>query len=260
MITPASTTGKEGMHWIYLSPHLDDAALSCGGLIWEQSQAGVPVDIWSICAGDPPAGPLSPFAEQLHARWETGRQAGAARRREDALACRRLNAIYKHFSLPDCIYRQDREQSIYLYASEETIFGSVHALENDLVAQLSNEITQYLPGAANLVIPLALGGHVDHRLVRLAAEQIHEPGVQHWYYADYPYALHSQGELGKLSQSGWRSVTQTISPAGLEAWKDSIADHKSQISTFWPDLAAMRDAIQAYYQQNGGICLWRFGD
>ena len=28
------------MRWIYLSPHFDDAVLSCGGLIWEQTHSG----------------------------------------------------------------------------------------------------------------------------------------------------------------------------------------------------------------------------
>ena len=59
------------MEWIYFSPHLDDVALSCGGLAWEQSQSGSPVQVWTICAGDPPARPLSAFAEELHERWET---------------------------------------------------------------------------------------------------------------------------------------------------------------------------------------------
>ncbi|MBA4379671.1 MAG: PIG-L family deacetylase, partial [Anaerolinea sp.] len=57
------------MRWIYISPHLDDAVLSCGGLIWEQSHAGTQVEIWTVCTGDPPEGPLSPFAEVLHAEW-----------------------------------------------------------------------------------------------------------------------------------------------------------------------------------------------
>jgi LmbE family N-acetylglucosaminyl deacetylase len=260
MITPGRMTGKEGMDWIYLSPHLDDVALSCGGLIWEQSRTGETVSIWTICAGDPPVGPLSPFAELLHARWETGRQASAARRGEDIRACQILDAGWEHFPVPDCIYRQNLEKSVYLYASEEAIFESVHGQEYELVSQLSTEIAHRLPGAANLVIPLALGGHVDHRLVRLAADQIHQPGLTCWYYADYPYVLRSEGELGGLNQSGWLNVHQTISPDGLHAWQDSIAAHESQISTFWPDLTAMRAAIQAYWWQNQGLRLWRRGD
>ena len=68
------------MHWIFLSPHYDDAALSCGGIIWEAVRRGAQVSIWTVCAATPPTGQLSPFAEELHARWETGPQAPLQRR------------------------------------------------------------------------------------------------------------------------------------------------------------------------------------
>ncbi|NTV35511.1 MAG: PIG-L family deacetylase, partial [Anaerolineaceae bacterium] len=74
------------MHWIFLSPHFDDAVFSCGGLIYEQVQQGDQVEIWTICAGDLPEGQLSPFAEELHARWTTGRETISSRAAEDQLA------------------------------------------------------------------------------------------------------------------------------------------------------------------------------
>jgi len=43
-------------------PHFDDAVLSCGGLIWEQTQKGIPVEIWTVCAGDAPPGSPSMLA------------------------------------------------------------------------------------------------------------------------------------------------------------------------------------------------------
>ena len=80
------------MTWIYLSPHLDDAAFSCGGLIWEQVKAGETVEVWTICAGEPPEGELPPFARSLHDRWGTGGQTVARRRAEDQAACEVLGA------------------------------------------------------------------------------------------------------------------------------------------------------------------------
>ena len=93
------------MSIIYLSPHLDDVALSCGGLIWEQTQSGDSVEIWTICAGDPPQDRLSPFAEELHQRWRVGHNAVDIRREEDIHSCRLLGAKYRHFEVPDAIYR-----------------------------------------------------------------------------------------------------------------------------------------------------------
>jgi len=63
------------MDWVFLSPHLDDAVLSCGGFIFELIQKGERVEICTICAGDPPPGELSPLAEMLHQRWGVTAQA-----------------------------------------------------------------------------------------------------------------------------------------------------------------------------------------
>ena len=60
------------MRWIYLSPHFDDAVLSCGGLIWEQTQKGTQVEIWTINAGDPVDEPGSAMIARVHAMWQTG--------------------------------------------------------------------------------------------------------------------------------------------------------------------------------------------
>lgn len=244
------------MNWVYLSPHFDDIALSCAGLVWEQSQAGDSASIWTICAGNPPPGGFSAFAQSLHTRWETTEQAVAERRREDLASCRVLGASALYFGLPDCIYRPGGDSGNFYYASEEAIFGPLHVAEKPLAAQLANLFQQALPESASLVCPLTLGGHVDHRLTRLAAEML---GLPLWYYADYPYVLKMQDPFEVLRTDGWQSQVFPISEAGLASWQASIAAHRSQISTFWPDLEAMREAIRSYCQSEEGIRLWKPG-
>jgi LmbE family N-acetylglucosaminyl deacetylase len=260
------------MTWIYFSPHLDDAALSCGGLIAQQSLAGEPVEIWTICAGDPPPGPFSPFAEELHARWQTGREATALRRQEDLAACKRLSAACRHLPVPDCIYRRagldywghadvididfDPETAPYLYPDREAIFATLHPQEDGLVHRLAEQLNKMLPSAAELVCPLTLGNHVDHQLTRQAAESLGRPL---WYYADYPYVLQYSQQIAALGVSGWRMLRFPVSEVALQAWIQSIAAHQSQISTFWTDLKAMRTAIAAYHDDYGGAILWKRG-
>ena len=128
------------MAWIFLSPHFDDIALSCGGLAWEQSRAGESVQVWTICAGEAPPGPLSLFAAALHARWEAGQNAPTERRAEDLAACREMGAVPCHFDLPDCIYRRGLDQVSHLYISEEDIFGPIHPEEEGLIARLAEDL------------------------------------------------------------------------------------------------------------------------
>lgn len=260
------------MTWIYLSPHLDDAALSCGGLIAQQTLTGITAEIWTICAGDPPPGPFSPFAEELHTRWQTGREASAQRRQEDRTACARLSATCHYLPVPDCIYRragldywQQNDSSIpevsaetgaYLYPDREAIFAALHPLEESLVRRVSKKLSEALPPDAEVICPLTLGGHVDHRLTREAAEALKR---RLWYYADYPYVMQNQELLAALEANGWQRQRFYLSPAALEAWIQAVAAHQSQISTFWHDLSAMRAAILAYQAQFDGAVLWNKG-
>ena len=244
------------MHWIYLSPHFDDVALSCGGLVWEQVQAGDTVSLWTICAGAPdPSHPFSPFARSLHERWGTGPASVAARRAEDIASCRVMGASYRHLSVYDCIYRSDAQGQPY-YASEEALTGPLHPDEAASAVQLTRLNAQDLPLDVQVVCPLSLGNHVDHQLTRLAAEQ---SGHALWYYADFPYVLRRPAALLEFEQVGWQRENFHLSATGLKAWQDCVAAHASQISTFWADELAMRTAIAAYAAQERAISLWRRG-
>ena len=223
--------------WIYLSPHLDDAALSCGGLIWEQSQAGAQVSVWTLCAGFIPSRPLSPFAQELHARWRTGPEAVQLRREEDHQAAERLGAASIYLDIPDCIYRFRRLP------------------EGDLVARLAQTFRETLPADTQMVCPMALGGHVDHRLTRAAAEL---SGLPLYFYADYPYVLRSAFELAQMELGAWKRTPAPVSAPALAAWLEAIADYASQLSTFWSGKEEMRLALQNYWAGGGGR-LWQRG-
>jgi len=238
------------MKWIYLSPHLDDVALSLGGLLWEQSAKDISICIWTICAGDAPPGPLSPFAKSLHERWETGREAIVARRAEDVEACAILGASYRHFTIPDCIYRKNEQTGEYPYKSENSLTSPLHPDEQPLVRALSQSLEASLTPEIQLVCPLALGNHVDHQLTRAAAEQLKIPL---WYYADYPYVQ----AIPDWELKNMKPTVYPISVEGVTAWGDSVAAYRSQISTFWKNIPEMQVEICDYSRQMKGAILWR---
>ncbi len=240
------------MNWIYLSPHFDDAVYSCGGLIWEQARAGEVVEIWTICAGEPPPGPLPPFAAELHERWGSP-QAVSVRREEDQDACQIVGARQRLFAIPDCIYRflPDGQPVIHI---NEDLFSAPLEQEKDLMHALSQDLLAALPTGARLVAPLALGGHVDHRLVRAAAEML---GLRLRYYADFPYVAREQPVIEPHLPPGVRMHAYPVSAQGLAAWQRAVAAYRSQISTFWPDEPALYADMQAYWRSTGGNArLW----
>lgn len=240
------------MRWIYLSPHLDDVVLSCGGLLWQQAQRGERVEIWTIFAGDAPAGELLPFAQELHARWETGREAGAVRRAEDAAACRVLGAEFSHWTYADCIYRL-REDGQPLIENNEDLFQPAGAAQQALVDELTHALASKLPARARLVCPLGIGSHIDHSVVRSAADAL---GRNIDYYCDYPYVVTKHADLAEWIDPTWREQQHIIEAGGLQAWQDAVACYTSQISTFWGGEAEMRKEIEDYVRAAGGCSLF----
>jgi LmbE family N-acetylglucosaminyl deacetylase len=238
---------------IYLSAHFDDAALSCGGLIWEQVQSGNSVEVWTICAGALPTNKLSPFAEELHHRWQVGHNAVALRRSEDIQSCQILGARFYHFDIPDAIYRVHPKTREYLYSSGETIMGDLARSERPLLRRLATQIAERLPQDSILISPLGLGHHVDHQLTRKVADM---QKVSIAYYADYPYVIEHKSSLHNLLPHDCQPTIYPVSQAGLIVWQESIAAYKSQISTFWGNLDQMKEEIREYRSMAGGITLW----
>lgn len=242
------------MHWIYLSPHLDDIAYSCGGLVWQQTQAGNTVEIWTICAGDPPEGALSTLADEHHARWGVGPEAVAIRREEDKQACQILGAVPRHFQVPDAIYRLHPGRENGIYQSFNAVFGSLHPGEQNLVEEISQDLTSILPENAAIVAPLTLGGHVDHRLTLAVAKKSMKPLL---YYADFPYVKDHPDQLSALVPAEAEVQVYKISQPAMRCWGDAVAAHASQLSTFWSGEADMRIDLQTYVDSQRGLRLWK---
>lgn len=235
---------------VYLSPHLDDAVLSCGGLIASQSAAGETVVVVTVCAGDPPPGPLSPFAQALHERWGVAASSGD-RRSEDRMACGRLDASVVHLDVPDAIYRRGPDGES-LYPSEEAILGPLHASEPGIVDTVAARIAAACPSEAAVYCPLAIGGHVDHRLTRLAAERLGRPL---WYYCDFPYASRDRPLPSELPLPPGEEMVLPLSAEEVQTWASAIAEYHSQLSTFWADVYALYQEVREFHDRTGGVRL-----
>jgi LmbE family N-acetylglucosaminyl deacetylase len=239
------------MRWIYISPHFDDAVLSCGGLIWRQAQKGMHVEIWTICAGDAPPGSLSPLAMLCHQQWgiESAKDVVDARRIENQEAAALVGAETVDFSIPDCIYRCSPTGEL-LYP--EDVFGSIHAFEKDLDVDIAAALTSELQPDDKIVSPLAIGGHLDHMLTRLAAEHL---GRQLWYYADIPYLI-NRPEMLIPATEGLKGTLHSISKKGLEVWQNGVAAYATQIPMLFETGEKMQETICAYWGNQRGIRLW----
>jgi LmbE family N-acetylglucosaminyl deacetylase len=250
---------------IYLSPHLDDAILSCGGSISSQALSGTEVLVVTVFAGIPSTAELSPLATELHNRWGNTQSPVVSRRQEDRNAMSILGAEFLHLGFPDAIYRSDGDS--FLYQSDQDLFGSLHPSDASLVAQVAASLAtmQGLRRSA-VFVPLAVGNHVDHQLVRdavLATDSLLGPAL---FYEDYPYVERPGGltrALEALGPEGWMPEVKPLTEGDLRAKVSAINAYRSQISTLFGDEERMTRRVRDYARtvspdQEYGERFWRF--
>jgi LmbE family N-acetylglucosaminyl deacetylase len=222
---------RQGSPLIVLSPHLDDAVLSCGELIIHAAErTEVTVATLFTEAGLPP--------HTLSARRYL-RQVGAPdaeilyrqRRSEDRAALKSAGvASVMHAGLIDAQYRRRavtgrRRRWARLLPELEHVYPvyRLHVVSGHIAPSDSGTLrdacrfVQRLAdrGPALVLAPLGVGGHVDHVLARAAAERSGAPIA---YYSDFPYNQHHQADRGFILRNGLveaRSVQPTEAKAAL---------------------------------------------
>jgi LmbE family N-acetylglucosaminyl deacetylase len=243
------------MRWIYLSPHLDDAVFSAGGLIHEQTQSGIPVEIWTFMCGDPQLSEYSPITQALHHMWgfSSAEETVRKRRAEDILAASMVGAKAVHFDFLDCIYRRDKKGD-WLYSE---IAIPPKEADADYPAQIASAISARLLPDDKLVCQLGLGSHVDHVLVRAAAELLGRPLR---YDIDVPYWCYKPHEL-ESKAAGMNESTVRIPEPSLTRWIEASLAYTSQFPALGdrfnsPETVA--ESIRNYWSERQGIRLLQY--
>ena len=211
------------MRCIYLSPHLDDAVLSAGGLIYDQTHAGISVEIWTFMCGYAPEEAVSPFAQLLHGMWgfSSAEETTRMRRAEDKNAAAIVGASVRHFDFLDCIYRRGADGE-WLYSD---VFLPPRPEDAAIPAQIVEAMSPHLQPDDMLICQLSVGSHVDHVLVRQGAELL---GRSLRYDIDVPYIFYKPEEVSPKS-TGMKESIHPVTEEGLNSWKEAILEYKSQL-------------------------------
>jgi LmbE family N-acetylglucosaminyl deacetylase len=237
------------MKHLFLSPHPDDAALSCGGRIATLAQAGEPVEIYTLMAANmPPDTPQGEFVVEHVLRWNLGPDPSPGRRIEDACAAEVLGASLCCGDLADAIYRVGDDGRL-LYPDLDALFGEI--APDDAVRARIEPIARALGPDVVLYAPLGAGHHVDHQAVRdvaLVWQALH-PGAPVLFYEEYPYTVRDSRAIEAARALLGCETSAEIYPVSgdvLETKIRAIACHVSQIPTFWAGVEAMADDVRQY--------------
>ncbi len=234
---------------LFLSPHLDDAVFSCGGLLAQLGDAGWRTAM--VTAFTATVLPASGFA--LACQLDKGLAADvdymALRRAEDAEAAAILGvADLRWLGLPEAPHRG--------YGSAAELFGGVHAAD-DIWRPLATSIAALLAELRpDLVLgPQGLGGHVDHlQMIRAIRHAGGDARVA--FYRDTPYAIRNpdaQPDAQPHAQPGVVLDGESVVPiaAGLDRKIRASCAYASQIGFQFQGPAALARALHAFAIREG---------
>lgn len=236
------------MRYLFVSPHLDDVVLSCALWMSRLREAGHALSVVSVFTEGP--------------GYED-------RREDDRRALARLGATPIHLGLPDAPHRDARYRDI-----ETIVFGE--PTTKDLAARraATDRLQLLMAEADQVVLPLGVGEHIDHRLV-------HEMALgESLFYEDRPYALWEGLTEARLRRLGLRgdaidlratidqvSFTRSFVPEGCvrdrcltryETWwgeGDGLGDADADlcVARDEAEVASIWETVQAYRSETAAI-------
>jgi LmbE family N-acetylglucosaminyl deacetylase len=195
-----------------VSPHLDDAVLSCGRLINRLDDCVV----LTVFAG-------SPSSWDVHRLWDNdicgfadGTDVVAARLREDDAALARLGASASRLGFLDEQYREPAT------AVDVEKIG-------DHIAAAIEEVK-----ATTALMPLGIG-HNDHRLTAAGCRwaALHRPRVRWLSYLDLPYGYETE-VLGATAVEEALDSLAPMVPAAIELGDGTGAEAKDAALDLYP--------------------------
>lgn len=244
---------------IFLSPHFDDVALSCGGTVHQQCRSGACVLVVTLFAAPARTGePLSPLARRMHEHMGNPADMVGTRRREDRAAMAVLGAESLWLPFEDAIYRGRGAARQWRYRNVRALFGALHAEDAALVEDIAAAMAARVGSErdATYYAPLAIGNHVDHQIARRVGEHLHAQGCTVFFYEDYPYAEpgYVQLNVGQpaysleavASDARWVPHMRSLSEQDLQARIKSVQAYASQLEVVFGETTKIERRIRAY--------------
>lgn len=230
---------------IVLSPHLDDAVLSCGALMNHvRTETSVTVVTFFTEGGEPPY----TYGTRRYLHKTRNRHANSlflARRAEDQAVLEGAGISYVHVGLKEILFRRRTQPLLnrfpwasrlipelsYAYPTFHlhVLHGGIPPDDLSTIRRVLDTIDHLsLESSTLFLAPLGVGGHKDHILVRTAAELSRKRVA---YYSDFPYNTWASVDLSFVQRN---SLMQTTWSRDVAAKLPLIRAYRTQVDNLFP--------------------------
>lgn len=248
------------MSHLFVSPHSDDVALSCGGLVARLHERGESVAIATIFCGPGSEPELTPYQRRAlgFENWPVPigpAEVMGARGKEDAAYAALVGARLIRADERDAIFRG--------YEDNQPLTRAPRSDDPPPTATLEAALESTAATVAYL--PLSVGGHVDHRLIHQAGVIVlggahsgggapTRRGCALVFYEDVPYSVwagfHGLGQLRPDQLAGLSSEIKLVpeyvelSDRQLECKITGIRAYASQVDVLFGSDTQMVEIIR----------------
>lgn len=233
--------------WLFLSPHLDDAVLSCGALMEAEAQGReiVVATLFTESGPEPHTRATRSFLRQCAV--PDAAKLYQARQSEDRAVLAGMGVQSIHLGEVDALFRRRRKPPLlgssawdrllpelnHRYATYrfDIALGRIARDDQALIRQLRGDVAGLMAQtqAELLFCPAGVGRHVDHLITREVGKGHPDNVVM---YSDFPYDLTATPDQPHLSKMGFVPWTWDT---GLDAKPRRIRQYATQADALFPD-------------------------
>lgn len=250
---------------VFISPHLDDAIFSAGGLILELSgKTSVTIATLFTKAGAPPY----TQSAKMHLRHSGYAVASAEdlismRKQEDLRVCKMAGVNFQHLGFTDAMWRKKSRISLigkifsnifpeinhlYPFYKFNVISGKPAKEDSATVNSIKDSLISLVGELGNVVIfcPIGVGNHVDHIIVRDVCAEIFPRAI---FWTDFPYHINFKADNNFISKM---SLSPCSWNKNLAKKKDLILEYKTQVKDIAPLLEGDSENVlnETFYVTN----------
>ena len=218
---------------LIVSPHLDDAVLSCGDFISKISNKVI-VDVLTVFSNEYNNNDFSKGIINYHSKCFLPYKSMYHRKSEDLKALKILNCNPIYMDLDECLYRKNNGR--FIYPNDKKIYKlskkDKQYNEKVLKEKFNFKIYDYI------FFPLAIGKHVDHQIINEFGYNLEYTNI--YFYEDVPYICYNKGKYPinfKKKYNLHKSIN--INEENFQKKILAILEYKSQHHILWPDYLKM---------------------
>lgn len=234
---------------LIISPHLDDAVLSCGDLINKYVKEGHMVDVLTVFSGSADKTSLSEAAKQFHSNCFLDHNAMLFRKIEDKKAHELLGCNSLYLDELECLYRHDSFG--YLYPNLNDIYHLEYIREKKNIENLSKRLRYIVKKYDVIFAPLGLGNHADHLLINSVVKKLNIISKLYFYeevaYVCYYYRKNNISNWGK----NMKYKLIQISDEDYNLKISAILLYRSQLNILWENRIQFESDMETFSNKYG---------